>query len=183
MLFPRFNAVTGDSNLTILLFTFSRLRGKKISSIFLLSPFFFSPWFLEEPLFDFALPHATFCKQDEGKYLFKSKRYKKNVVIMDKAFARLTKKGWLSAGRNLLEFSQCFKAFTRKLMQNLHSSNWPHTCKQNKDEWCYLRVTVPSFLRPLSYVTSFCETLVRINVLADLKRKRRSVSRWKVFLG
>ena len=68
-------------------------------------------------------------------------------------------------------------------MQNLHCSNWPHTCKQNKDEWCYLRVTAPSFLGPLSYVTSFCEALVRINVLADLKRKRRSVSRWRVYLG
>lgn len=183
VLFPRFNALTGDSHLTISLFTFSRL------GVFFFSHHFsFDFGFLRSLclILRFVMPHSA-NKIKENIYLkvsaTKHDRSKKNVVIMDKAFARLNKKGWLAEGRNLLEFSKCFKAFTRELVQNLHCSNWPHTCKQNKDEWCYLRVTVPSFLGPLSYVISFCKALVRINVLADFKRKRRSVSRWRVLLG
>lgn len=62
VLFPRFNAVTGDSNLTILLFTFSRLRKKKRYSVFFFSHHFsFHLGFLRSLclILRFVMPHSA----------------------------------------------------------------------------------------------------------------------------
>lgn len=93
VLFPRFNAVTVDSHLTISLSTFSQLRVFFFSHHF---PFDFG--FLRSLclILRFVMPHSA-NKIKENIYLkvsaTKHDRSKKNVVIMDKAFARLNKKG------------------------------------------------------------------------------------------